>query len=167
MVAAGGEPSMQDAAFAALLVESGLVGRADLEEAAALAGNSDRHVDEILIERGLLDPRALVKVVATAWRLPIVPLSRSRIDRGIFFRWSAELYLAENWMPVHEGREGRVLVATARIPDADRTARIAAILASQVEFGVATSSEIRAAVLRTTNERRTRRRPFGFGGRGR
>ncbi|TXN32211.1 glycosyltransferase [Lacisediminihabitans profunda] len=97
----------------------------------------------------MVDSAVLLKVMARAWKVAPVDLTTIGIDRDLVRQWPAERYLRENWVPVRDQSNGSVLVATAREPDAARTATIASVLESPVEFVAATSWDIRSAVKRS------------------
>lgn len=144
----GTAPSVQSAAYAELLLDSGLITLDQLEFARAAKGRTGSHIDEILVSQGMVDATALVGVMARAWQLGVADLSAGNTDDLLARKWSGQMYLAENWMPVCALPDGGILVATARVPDADRAAHIAGVLGSSVEFAVATSWDIKNAVLR-------------------
>jgi hypothetical protein len=148
MTMAAGEPSAQGAPLVRLLLESGLVTAEQLQIAAEALPPTGLQLDEFLVVRGVVAADALLKVMARAWHLPSIHLARTRVDRDLVCQWPGQRYLDEGWMPVRDQANGSVLVATARIPDAERAAHIAGVLESPVEFAAATLADIRAAVLR-------------------
>ncbi|WP_394768308.1 glycosyltransferase family 2 protein [Lacisediminihabitans sp.] len=145
----GGEPSVTGAGFAALLLDSGLITNDQLAIARAAKSKTGDHLDEVLVNLGMVDSTALLKVMARAWKVAPLDLTSTRIDRDLVRQWPAEQYLRENWVPVRDQSNGSVLVATAREPDAARSATIASVLESPVEFVAATSWDIRSAVKRS------------------
>jgi cellulose synthase/poly-beta-1,6-N-acetylglucosamine synthase-like glycosyltransferase len=147
MATSGGGPSIQSTAYAELLIDSGLISVEQLELARAAKARSGAHIDEILVSQGFLDPDELLRVMSSAWGLEAANLDASHTDDELVRRWSGQLYLAENWMPVRQVGDA-ILVATARVPDEERSAHIAEVLQSRVEFSVASSWEIKNAVLR-------------------
>lgn len=148
MALVGGESSVQSAAFAALLVDSGLISEDQLRIARAAKAKTGLRIDEILINLGMVKADALLKVMARAWKLAPIDLDSTRVDFDLVRHWPGELYLEQNWVPVHDQSNGSVLVATARVPDAERASAIANVLESPVEFVAATSWDIRRTVLR-------------------
>jgi cellulose synthase/poly-beta-1,6-N-acetylglucosamine synthase-like glycosyltransferase len=142
-----GVPSAQSAAFAELLLHSGLITQSDLEFARAAKLRTGSHIDEILVSQGLVSAAALRSVMARAWGLPVLDLSSTKHDNELLHRWSGQMMITENWMPLRREADGTVLVATARIPDAERRARIEHVLGMPARFGVATSWDIRNLVL--------------------
>jgi cellulose synthase/poly-beta-1,6-N-acetylglucosamine synthase-like glycosyltransferase len=143
-----GVPSVQSTEFAELLVHSGLISEQDLELARAAKARTGSHIDEILVSQGIVSPQALRSVMAHAWGLPVLDLHTVPHDSVFMHRWSGQLMVAENWMPLRREPDGSVLVATARIPDAERREHIQRTVGEPVRFGVATSWDIRNLVLR-------------------
>lgn len=141
-----GGATVQSEQFAELIVMSGLVTANQLEIARAAKARSGAHIDETLIALGMLDERRLLDVMAVAWGLEAVALAS--VDAGLARQHSGQRLIAENWMPVRRLPDGRVLVATARVPDSERAEHIAAAVGAPVAFGVATSWDIKNAVLR-------------------
>lgn len=80
------------------------------------------------------------------WQVPIIDLTTGWVDDDLVSLLPAQLYLTENWMPVRDQANGSVLIATAREPAAERAARIGSVMASSVEFAVASSRSLRLAV---------------------
>lgn len=152
--------SAESAAFADLLVGSGLVSRAQLASALLEHTHSGVALDALLVAAGIVEPVALRSVLAHAWNLPVLNLARTHVDHELVDQWSDELYLSENWFPVRDQANGTVLVATSRMPDTARAKHIAAVIASPVEFAAVTSADISAAVARAVKRRRRGRRSF-------
>jgi cellulose synthase/poly-beta-1,6-N-acetylglucosamine synthase-like glycosyltransferase len=149
MALVGGEPSVTSAGFAALLLDSGLITNDQLAIARAAKSRTGDRLDEVLVNLGMVESAALLKVMARAWKVAPIDLTVTRVDHDLVRHWPAERYLLENWIPVRDQSNGSVLVATAREPDAARSASIASVLESPVEFAAATSWDIRSAVKRS------------------
>ena len=148
MSTAVNEAGFRGLALPELLIESGLLTAMQLQIATEAQGATGLHFDEILVARGVVAADVLLKVTARAWNLHPIHLARTHVDRDLVRQWPSRRYLAEGWMPVRDQANGSVLVATSRIPDAERTAQIAAVLENPVEFVAATSCDIRIAVQR-------------------
>jgi len=138
---------MQSAAFAALLLESGLITGEQLELARAAKERTGEHIDVILTSLGMISNEELRSVMARAWGLTVVDLATTDRDEELIRRWSGQQMLIGNWMPVRRDPDGVILVATARVPDDERRSQIEAVLAERVRFVVATGSDIRALLL--------------------
>lgn len=155
MTTAGRTPARRDA-FSSLLLESGLVTQDQLDLARARKDSSGAHVEETLVTEGIVDSDLLRRVMSRSWGIAIVDLETEWIDHDLVRNGPRSLYVDDNWMPLHDQANGTVLVATARVPHPERTAEIAAALASPVEFAVATSLDIRTAVDRVLASRKRR-----------
>lgn len=142
-----GVPSAQSTEFAELLVQSGLITQHDLALARAAKARTGSHIDEILVGQGIVSPAALRHVMAQAWGLPVLDLHVSPHDSAFMHRWSGQMMVSENWMPLRREPDGTVLVATARIPDPERREHIEHTIGAPVRFGVATSWDIRNLAL--------------------
>jgi len=142
-----GVPSVQSTEFAELLVQSGLITQHDLALARAAKARTGSHIDEILVNQGIVAPTALRSVMAKAWGLPVLDPHVVPHDSAFMHRWSGQMMVNENWMPLRREHDGTILVATARIPDAERREHIERTLGGPARFGVATSWDIRNTVL--------------------
>lgn len=142
-----GVPSAQSAAFADLLLDSGLITEDQLATARAAKARSGSHIDDVLVSMGLLSVDLLRHQVARAWRIPVLDVAEPHLDPELIKRWSGQMMLAENWMPIRRSFDGTIVVATARVPDAERRAHIEAVLGEPAHYEAATSSDIHAFVL--------------------
>ena len=145
--------SAEGAAFAELLVESGLVSTGQLARAFLEHSLSGVAIDAVLVAEGVVEPVALRSVLAHAWNLPVLNLARTHVDHELVDQWPDEVYLSENWFPVRDQSNGTVLVATSRVPGTVRAEHIAAVIASPVEFAAVASADISAAVARAVKRR--------------
>ena len=144
---ARGVPSAQSAAFAELLLESGLITGEQLELARAAKERTGEHIDVILTSLGMISNEELRSVMARAWGLTVVDLATTDRDEELIRRWSGQRMLAGNWMPVRRDVDGVILVATARVPDDERRWQIETVLGEHVRFVVATGWDIRGLLL--------------------
>lgn len=144
---ARGVPSTQSAAFADLLLSSGLVTREQLELARAAKDRTGSHIDEVLITLGMISTDELRSVMARAWGLPVADLATTERDENLIRGWSGQQMIAENWMPLRRDPDGVLRVATARVPDDERRAAIEATLGEPARFVVATSWDIHNLLL--------------------
>ncbi len=144
---ARGVPSSQSVAFADLLLDSGLITREQLELARSAKDRTGSHIDEVLITLGMISTDELRSVMARAWGLPVTDLATTQRDENLIRRWSGQLMMAENWMPVRRDPDGVLRVATARVPDDERRAHIEVVLGEPARYVVATSWDIRNLLL--------------------
>jgi glycosyltransferase XagB len=147
MVGDRGKVSAQSAAYAELLLTSGLISLEQLEIARAGKAQSGDHIDSVLVSLGMLDPESVLSVMAESWDMQAVHLSEAELDKSLIRTWSGQMFLAENWMVMRRVSSGRVLVATARYPDEERAAHMAAVVGEPLEFVVATSWDIKNSIL--------------------
>jgi glycosyltransferase XagB len=144
---ARGVPSSQSVAFADLLLDSGLITSEQLELARSAKERTGSHIDEVLITLGMISTDELRSVMARAWSLPVTDLATTQHDENLIRRWSGQMMIAENWMPVRRDPDGVLRVATARVPDEERRTHIEEVLGEPVRFVVATSWDIRNLLL--------------------
>jgi hypothetical protein len=137
-----------------LIEQFSLATPAEISEARDIALTTDRHPDDILVAKGIVDPAMLLRLMASAWLLPSIDLSKDRADRDLLAEWSPEQYVSENWLPVRDKANGALLIATARKPNAESTDRLVELLECPVEFAVATAYDIRLTVERHTRGKR-------------
>ncbi|MGE3194331.1 MAG: glycosyltransferase [Microbacteriaceae bacterium] len=142
-----GVPSAQSTAFAELLLDSGLITEDQLATARAAKARSGSHIDDVLVSMGLLSVDLLRHQVARAWSIPVLDVGEPHLDPALIKRWSGQMMLAENWMPIRRSFDGTIVVATARVPDAERRAHIEEVLGEPAHYEAATSSDIHAFVL--------------------
>jgi len=140
-----GGTSKQSEAFVQLLLDEGLATQDQIREARAVKARSGVHIDQTLASRGHLDDATLVDVISRVWNIERAVMTH--IDSDFVRQWSGQRYIAENWMPLRELDDSRVLVATARVPDSERSASIARTLQRDVVFVAATSAQIWNAIL--------------------
>jgi len=142
-----GVPSAQSTAFAELLLDSGLITEDQLAIARAAKAKSGSHIDDVLVSMGILSIDLLRVQVARAWSIPPVDVEQPHLDHELIKRWSGQMMLAENWMPLRRSFDGTLVVATARVPDDERREHIESVLGESVHFEAATSSDIHTFVL--------------------
>jgi cellulose synthase/poly-beta-1,6-N-acetylglucosamine synthase-like glycosyltransferase len=130
-----------------LLLDSGLITGEQLELARAAKDRTGSHIDEVLITLGMISTDELRSVMARAWGLPVVDLATTHRDEDLIRRWSGQMMIAENWMPVRRDPDGVLRVATARVPDDERREHIEDVLGEPARFVVATSWDIRNLLL--------------------
>ncbi|MFT4029363.1 MAG: glycosyltransferase [Protaetiibacter sp.] len=147
-----GAPSTQSQAFAQLLLDSELVTPEELLIARAAKERTGSHIDDVLVSLGMLSNSQLRGVMARSWGLPVADLATTQRDDALIRRWSGQLMLAENWMPLRRDTDGVILVATARVPDQERRWQIEAVLGERARYLVATSWDIRKLLLTVFRE---------------
>jgi cellulose synthase/poly-beta-1,6-N-acetylglucosamine synthase-like glycosyltransferase len=146
-MAQGGVPSVQSAAFADLLVESGLITEDQLAFARAAKAKTGSHIDDVLMSLGLISPDVLRVLLARTWSIPPLDVANPHREDELIRRWSGQMMMAENWMPVRRAFDGMIVVATARVPDAERREQIEQHLGEPAHYEAATTWDIRHIVL--------------------
>jgi glycosyltransferase XagB len=144
-------PDTGDAeSFAQLLLRSQLVSPEALRFAREVEQRTGASFDQVLISQGLLDAESLLIAEAEAWGLLPVDLEAVKFDESLVraSEDSGQLFLAENWIPIKRGADGRVVVATAREPSDDRAAHIRQVVGAEPRFVATTSWNIKNACLR-------------------
>lgn len=141
-----GGPSVQSHAFAGMLLMSDLVTREQLALARAAKARTGAHIDETLINLGMLDEARLLDLMVFDWELERANLQL--VDDDLVRQFSGQELVAANWIPLRRLSSGETVVATARVPDEERTLEIETALGTPAVFTVATSWEIKRAILR-------------------
>lgn len=141
------KPSEDGRAYADMLLASGLISLDQMEIVRAGKSTSTENVDDVLVSLGMLDPDSVVAVMAQAWDLESIDLKTTVLDEPLIRQWSGQKYIAEHWMVVRHTTSGKILVATSRIPDDERTAHIETVVGGPVDFVVAPSWDIKSTVL--------------------
>ncbi|MCU0538311.1 MAG: Flp pilus assembly complex ATPase component TadA [Desulfobacterales bacterium] len=102
------------ACLGSLLAELGRIRAEDLSTALAIRAESDppRRMGEILLERRLIDERALLEVLSQQMGFPCVDPDFTEIDPRLFFKAPAATYEAHGFVPVRM-EEGKPLIAFA------------------------------------------------------
>ncbi|MBX3099881.1 MAG: glycosyltransferase [Salinibacterium sp.] len=141
-----GGTSVQSHAFAGMLLMSDLVTREQLALARAAKARTGAHIDETLIHLGMLDEARLLDLMVFDWELDRANLRL--VDDSLVRQFSGQDLIAANWLPLYRLPSGATVVATARVPDEERTREIETALGTPAVFAVATSWEIKRAILR-------------------
>ena len=135
-------------AYAEMLLASGLISLDQLDIVRSGKAPATENLDDVLVSLGMLDPDSVLSVMAQAWDLEPIDLHTTVLDEPLIRQWSGQNYIAEHWMVVRRTTQGRLLIATSRIPDDARTRHIEAIVHEPVDFVVAPSWDIKSTVLR-------------------
>ena len=143
------DPADNDA-FAQLLLRSNLVTPDALRFAREVEQRTGASFDQVLISEGLLDSESLLIAEAEAWGVLPIDLDAVKFDDTLVRGQdgAGQRFLAENWLPIKRGDDGRVFVATAREPSAQRAARIRSAIGAEPRFVATTSWNIKNACLR-------------------
>jgi cellulose synthase/poly-beta-1,6-N-acetylglucosamine synthase-like glycosyltransferase len=140
--------SAQSVEFAELLLGSGLITPEQLDLARSAKARTGAHIDEVLVSLGMLDAGQVRELESTAWGYPASELATETTDPAVLRLLPYDRYLRQSWIPLRREPDGRILVATARVPDESRTAGITEALGETPHFVVTSSWDIRKLVLR-------------------
>lgn len=138
-------------AFADLLLRTNLVTPEALAFAREVERRTGTSIDQVLISEGLLDSESLLIAEAEAWGILPIDLEAVKFDEQLVRAREnpGQTYIADHWMPIRRTANGAIFVATAREPDAGRTARIRFELGgAAVTFVATTAWGIKNACLR-------------------
>jgi len=97
--------------FGDVLLKSGLINEAQLEEALALQKVTKKKLGEILIEKTLIKESDLLKALSEFYQLPLIDLDIVTIDPKVLGLFPMELLEKHNLLPL-EIKDQNVIVAT-------------------------------------------------------
>lgn len=139
-------------ALGALLVRDELVSKSDLEAVLVrqrISGEQDisgGRLGELLVERGLVGPTQLARLLAEQYELPFVELDGSEVDLQAAMLVTEELARRLSALPIGEFPDGSVLVAVADPRSVDFSDELRRALGVPVRFAVAVPEKIDAAI---------------------
>ena len=84
----------------------------------------------------------LHRALARAWDLPFVDVPGTILDPELVAGLDHAELSSQGWLPLHRGRDGRVLVAVTERPGAALRARIETHVGAEVDFAVTSSWDI-------------------------
>ena len=84
----------------------------------------------------------LHRALARAWDLPFVDVPGTILDPDLVAGLDHAELSAQGWLPLHRGRDGRVLVAVTERPGPALRARIETHVGAEVDFAVTSSWDI-------------------------
>jgi hypothetical protein len=139
-------------ALEALLVRDELVSRSDLEAVLVrqrISGErniSGRRLGELLVERGLIEPTQLARLLAEQYELPFVELDGSEVDLQVAMLVTEELARRLSALPISQFPDGSVLVAVADPTSVDSSDDLRSALGAPVQFAAAVPEKVDAAI---------------------
>lgn len=148
----------QPAPIGEALLAAGLIDRATLSWALRRQRETGERVGEILIAAGSVHRLDLQRVLAEQWGVPFVDLLRSEVDEELVRSFSAEMLLAEGWVPV--AVEGdRTIVASCEPPTRSARDRIRSHFppGAKLNFRTTTPIDIERTVMACFREHVVRR----------
>jgi hypothetical protein len=146
--------NLSSASLGKLLVDTGIVAKAALEEVLALQRTDKRRLGELLVERGLVRPQQLAQVLSQQLSCPWVALQRIEIAPAVLSALPREVAIAHQVVPVYVRavRANKTLyVATADPTDAVMLDECSRAAKMTVKPCVALISDVREAMTRLYN----------------
>lgn len=142
------------ATYTAFLLERGVINAGQAAVARAANARTGVHVDEVLINLGMVDPDELIASTSTAWGIPTISLEHpSSVDLPFARGFEGQASLQRQWMPVSRDADGRVVVAISHRPEVDDELAARALVGGDVRFVATSSWSMRRAALRIFADR--------------
>lgn len=142
---------VRSAPLGRLLIDTGVLTQVKLDEALVIQRSDRRRLGEILVDRGLVQPRQLAQLLSHQLNCPWISLVGLDIAPDVLALVSEDLALEHGIIPVHRrvtGGRATLYVATDDPTDEDALAACAAHAGLPVRPLVAITSDIRAALAR-------------------
>jgi MshEN domain len=139
-------------ALGALLIRDKLVSKSDLEAVLVrqrISGEqnlSGRRLGELLVERGLIGPTQLARLLAEQYELPFVELDGSDVNLQVAMLLTEELARRLSALPISQFPDGSVLVGVADPTSVHLSDELRRALGAPVRFAVAVPEKIDAAI---------------------
>ena len=136
----------------ALLIRDKLVSKSDLEAVLVrqrISGeqsSSGRRLGELLVERGLIGPTQLARLLAEQYELPFVELDGSEVNLEAAMLLTEEFARRLSALPISQFPDGSVLVAVADPTSVRFSDELRRALGAPVRFAVAAPEKIDAAI---------------------
>mgnify|MGYP002397672681 FL=1 len=129
-----------------ILMEAGLVTKAQVEEALALQEQGKRkRIGAILVERGLITEQQLLSALARKFGLRVVDLEQSPPDRSAIKSLPREIVERMQVLPIEAG-PGHMVVATSTPTDPTISENLHFATNRRIELVVASASQIAAII---------------------
>lgn len=128
-----------------LLIDSGVISRAQLNQALSRKKETGKLLGEILVELGFASEDDVASVIAAQYRIPYLPLKHHDIDKELIKTIPRDLVMRHHFFPVD--RISTVLTVAMDNPLDERAVEeIQQVTGSRVLCYVSTPSEIRSAI---------------------
>ena len=134
------------------LVDEGLLDRSQLAWALDVQRRTGSRLGAILIAAGLVRRLQLYRVLARAWDLEYIDLSRIVVDESLLEGLTATELFTAGWFPVRTRPDGVVVVAVTDEPTPGRRAAIRTRLGRPVQLQATTDWDLLTAVHRSFRE---------------
>jgi len=129
-----------------ILIEAGLVTRAQVDEALASQSSGKRkRIGTILVERGLITEEQLLSALASKFGLEVVDLRQTPLNPSVLRRISHDMIEKMQIIPI-EMRGTRLVVATSNPTDPTIAENLRFVANCPIELVVASSTQIAALI---------------------
>ncbi len=125
-----------------VLVQRGLLAEDQLAWALEVQQRTRSRLGEVLVSSGLVSRMDLHRALARAWDLPFVDVPGTILDPALVAGLDHAELSSQGWLPLHRGRDGRVLVAVTERPGPALRARVETHLGAEVDFAVTSTWDI-------------------------
>ena len=128
-----------------VLLRIGLIDAEQMQEIAQTTGQSDKKVEEILVEEGYISPRDLMRALSIQLKVPLIDLKRHTISPELLKLVPEDLARKYNVLPLDVIGNSLALVM-ADATDVDTIGDIAAVTKMRIEPMMGFPDEIRGAI---------------------
>ena len=128
-----------------VLLRIGLIDAEQMQEIAQTTGQSDKRVEEILVEEGYISPRDLMRALSIQLKVPLIDLKRHTISPELLKLVPEDLARKYNVLPLDVIGNSLALVM-ADATDVDTIGDIAAVTKMRIEPMMGFPDEIRGAI---------------------
>ena len=132
----------EDRQLGQVLVHRGLLSPEQLDWALQVQRRTRSRIGEVLVSSGLVSRMDLHRGLARAWDLPFVDVPGTVLDPDLVVGLDHAALSEQGWLPLHRGRDGRVLVAVTERPGPALRALVETHLGEEVDFAVTSSWDI-------------------------
>ncbi len=136
-----------------MLVTRGVITAAQMREALRVQEATGSRLGAILITSGLVRRLDLYELLAEQWGLPFLDLTDVELAPELLGEHDPTDLVRSGWVPVRREPDGRILIATAEKPSAQRATLIEAAVGAPITQVVTTDWDIDQAVHRSFRER--------------
>lgn len=125
-----------------MLVRSGIIGQAQLDEALQRQKEENRRLGEILIDLGYISAKELIWLLSEQANMPFVEVTPDMLDSELMFRFPEKLLRENNLLPLYQTPD-RIYVAVGDPTDTAALKKLKAYTAKEVVASGAESGVIK------------------------
>src|SRR4051812_47378608 len=92
---------VRSALLGKLLLDTGVITQAQLDDALAIQPNDKRRLGEILVDRGVVHPQELAQLLSRQMSCPWISLTHLEIEPAVIAMLPANAALTHGVVPVH------------------------------------------------------------------